>query len=61
MFLFALTLNFNGGQFYREISNFGYFQKLEKSAYRQKQWKILSIYIQIQELIKNQTFNVDIE
>ena len=29
-FLFAIKLNFNGGQFYKEISNFGYFQKLEK-------------------------------
>ena len=29
--LFALDINFNGAQFYREISKFGYFKKLEKS------------------------------
>ena len=28
-FLFALKLNFNGGQFYKEIFNFSYFKKLE--------------------------------
>ena len=29
--LFALKLNFNEGQFYREILNFGYFKNLKKS------------------------------
>ena len=28
---FALKLNFNGDQFYREISIFGYFKKVGKS------------------------------
>ena len=26
-YLFALKLNFNGGQFYKEMSKFGYFKK----------------------------------
>ena len=29
-FLFALKQNFNGGQFYKEISKLGYFKKLGK-------------------------------
>ena len=29
-FQFALKLNFNGDQFHKETSNFGYFKKLEK-------------------------------
>ena len=29
--LLALKSNFNGGQFYKEISKFDYFKKLEKS------------------------------
>ena len=34
--LFALKLNFSGGQFDKEILNFGYFKMLEKSDYS---WK----------------------
>ena len=29
-FLFALNLNFNVGQFFKEMSKFGYFKKWEK-------------------------------
>ena len=34
-FLFALLLNSNGGQFYKEISKFVFFKKVLKS---QKKW-----------------------
>ena len=52
-----------GGQFYKEISNYGYFKKLKKSEYN---WKKLNIWhrivkfevenvtcVQILQLIKN--------
>ena len=40
-----------GVNFIRNIK-FGYFKKIEKSEYRRKQLKSLSICVQIQELIK---------
>ena len=51
--IYTLKFNFIGSQFYKGISNFGYFKKLKKSEYRRKQLKNLSICVPIQELIKN--------
>ena len=55
-----------GGLFYIEISNFGYFKKQEKSDYRRKQLKMLSLKKQstgLQQLkitaIKNHKNNID--
>ena len=42
--LICLKINFNGGRFYKEISNIGYFKKLAKSE--QKLTLQQNIYIQ---------------
>ena len=47
LIIFEFKLNFNRGQFYTEISEFGYFKKLKKS------WLTFSFKISNQNLIKN--------
>ena len=51
---FAKKLNFDWGQFYKEISKFGYFKKLEKSCKQSNSCLKITLNICVQILIKNE-------